>query len=822
MNRVTRILMTCLVTFTSPSVVASELSIQPAGYWTCQFSYKLDVENPDKLTARTTVRQPQGYAQVLEAEVKVVNGQAHWQLDYPVIDDGRYDVELGNWDGFWIMGAYEFRVELLEGGKVVQRAEGTFDPASLCQRDHYGPIITKYPQQFIECSPERPGYIDTNWMSFTIRTLPDRVAACTAVVDVVARDYERARAIDAPDASSCGEKQPERLAGPWTMQLNGNRQRQSFSTKGWPRGEYWIRIRLQKDDRLVGPYLIRKVWKETLPAEPSPVAGRRIGHSPQLLAGPFGFETVRNIRFASDPLQKRPGVMATMDRPWESELMSVRHITYDKQHRQYRLEYAIGHGDVARREEFEQLPSRTCVAVSQDSVNWKKPNLGLVEYRGSTDNNLLPPGQEYQSQEIPGALSFDVEKATFRFYDPERDGPINMDHVFLTAVKRSFIRNCPHPSAEPFRVGSWPMEKRGDEYLVLTHEAQLFLGVGMDLYHSSESIRCCVEDKSNGRLLYYFRPGAPAYAPHDASYDNMHMIRRVMGVMWTDNGIDWQRRLIAMGDEHDPLSTEIYVLTVFPEAEEALSGRPALALERHKFNKALDGDRVYLGSLYMYDAKSGTQWPEAIWSRDLIHWHRFNERRKMIENGPPESHDYGMVKIRSMYYKFGDEWWFPYSAINKIKQDYIGLGRTKTLEQLKIGYPNYAEMPGFTNWDEYWLRCKAMRYYPAAARCKAGRVCHAEPLTDHGQLTTTPVVLDGERLVINAQTEAGGSVRVELQDEDGQPLADFNGQACDAFQGDSISHGVQWNNAGLDKLRQQPVRIRFLLDRAKLYAYHVE
>ena len=30
-----------------------------------------------------------------------------------------------------------------------------------------------------------------------------------------------------------------------------------------------------------------------------------------------------------------------------------------------------------------------CYAVSRDGVEWKKPNLGLVEYNGSRDNNLV-------------------------------------------------------------------------------------------------------------------------------------------------------------------------------------------------------------------------------------------------------------------------------------------------------------------------------------------------------------------------------------------------------------------------------------------------
>ena len=153
--------------------------------------------------------------------------------------------EIGR--GYWDMGTYQFKVELMDDDQAVDTAEATFDPMSVCQRDYYGPIFSTYPQQFIECSPVRPAYIDTDEMRFTIRTLPERVAKCTVVADVTARNDEKV------------------LAGPWTIELSGDTHEQEFDSASWPRGEYWIRVRLHKDGKPVGPYLIRKVWKETLP-----------------------------------------------------------------------------------------------------------------------------------------------------------------------------------------------------------------------------------------------------------------------------------------------------------------------------------------------------------------------------------------------------------------------------------------------------------------------------------------------------------------------------------------------------------------------------
>ena len=40
---------------------------------------------------------------------------------------------------------------------------------------------------------------------------------------------------------------------------------------------------------------------------------------------------------------------------------------------------------------WEHTRGRLCYAESADGVHWERPNLGLVEYRGSGDNNILGP-----------------------------------------------------------------------------------------------------------------------------------------------------------------------------------------------------------------------------------------------------------------------------------------------------------------------------------------------------------------------------------------------------------------------------------------------
>jgi len=797
----------CICLLIASSCLAENLSVSPIDHWTIELSCPIDSADSASLTAKTTVTQPQGFVQVFSAPVEVTSGNATWQLAYPLLDEGRFDVKPGNWDGYWTMGEYEFRVELVDGEQVVHTARTGFDPMSVCPRDRYGPIFSKYPHQFIVCSPDRPAYIDEDQMSFTIGTLPERVRRVTATVDVTAAESD------------------QRLAGPWTLELTGQLQQQSFDMSGWPRGEYWIRVRVMREGILVGPYVIRKVWKETLPAIDSPSQMKRTDTRPQLVCGPAGWSDVDGVEFVAAPLKKiPPGPLVTMDRPWETELLYYRSIHYDQDAARFVLEYTLAHGDYDRTEARAALPTTLCRALSADGIHWAKPSLGFVEYHGDRANNLVPEQQAYEKprdSQLAPQLLHDFDKARFRRHDLARDGPPNLENVFVTAVKRAFVEKCSDPSGEPYKTGSWPMEKRGDDYLVLTGEPILYLGVGMDLYHSTEKIALHLEDETTGRLYYFFRPGAPAYPPHDTTYDNMHMTRRVLGVMWTDDGIHWQRRLVMVPDENDALGTQFYYLTSIASQQQIVSARPAMALENHWNKGAVSSGEPILGVLSVYDSRANRIWPELAYATDPLHWHRFAERKKWIVNGPMGSADFGLVKIETHRLEFGSDWWFPYKAINRPHQDFIGLAKMASLEELRKTHPNYVELPGFQDWNQYWKRCKSMRYTMGVGRCQAGRVSFAQPSSgQEGRLTTDPVVLENETLLINASIARGGEFRVAVLNESGDSIPGFTEENCLPFGGDQLAAPVRWRERALRELIGTPVRLRFKLRNARLYSYH--
>jgi len=95
------------------------------------------------------------------------------------------------------------------------------------------------------------------------------------------------------------------------------------------------------------------------------------------------------------------------------------------------------------------------------------------------------------------------------------------------------------------------------------------------------------------------------------------------------------------------------------------------------------------------------------------------------------------------------------------------------------------------------------------------------PVMRHASaLITRPVRFSGTHAFVNANVQ--GSLRVELLDRTGTTIPGFSADRCEAILGDSTKHAVRWNGAPpLDGLANTAVRFKFMLDRARLYAFWV-
>ncbi len=88
-----------------------------------------------------------------------------------------------------------------------------------------------------------------------------------------------------------------------------------------------------------------------------------------------------------------------------------------------------------------------------------------------------------------------------------------------------------------------------------------------------------------------------------------------------------------------------------------------------------------------------------------------------------------------------------------------------------------------------------------------------------GSFLTKPFTFDGSRLILNVATAAAGSVSVEIQDLEGQPIDGHRVADCDIIYGDDLERIATWKEtSNLAHLQSQPIRLRFTLKDADLFA----
>ena len=123
--------------------------------------------------------------------------------------------------------------------------------------------------------------------------------------------------------------------------------------------------------------------------------------------------------------------MISPEKPWEGNDVRFRNIIFDEVDQVFKLWYDArehsaqqGDGEIIVKGEFDD-EVRTCLAVSEDAINWERPNLGTVEFGGSKNNNILAPDQQ-----LP-LLAGQRDSNTYFFQDNHEQDPSKRYKVFV-------------------------------------------------------------------------------------------------------------------------------------------------------------------------------------------------------------------------------------------------------------------------------------------------------------------------------------------------------------------------------------------------------
>jgi len=266
-------------------------------------------------------------------------------------------------------------------------------------------------------------------------------------------------------------------------------------------------------------------------------------------------------------------------------------------------------------------------AESQDGINWVKPNLGIIEWKGSKENNLFLGNCQDPNEKPPYFEQGQCHNPSIikRPWEPD---PQKRYALFCFGHDYRHPRNAFSPD--------------GLHWTFTTETREKPLLEGGDVLH------VCYD-------YYKLR--------YVATWKAYHPRRgRAVGVAVSDDGMKWTKpceQVIFIADDLDPDAAQIYGMPVF----------------------CYQG--MYIGLPWIYNArfwKKGayikpnrenlekdspcTMDVQLAWSWDLINWTRNPDRQPLIPRGKKGQFDCGMIYTARAPVQVGDHLYFYYGGFD--------------------------------------------------------------------------------------------------------------------------------------------------------------
>ncbi|MBI3882149.1 MAG: hypothetical protein HY301_19075 [Verrucomicrobia bacterium] len=452
-------------------------------------------------------------------------------------------------------------------------------------------------------------------------------------------------------------------------------------------------------------------------------------------------------------------IALTHDAPWEGSGSGYHSIFKDGN--LYRMYYKAWQLDVsAKGVKTDAHPLFCCYAESDDGIRWRKPELGLHEFKGSKANNIVITSGKL------GALNVDAGAPAF-FKD---ENPAAAPDARYKAFVRSSNPNGLIPFKSPDGIHWSPMS-----------DAPVLTKLG-----AFDSQNLAFWDGERGEYRAYWRIFTAGVTTEKEWKPGGY---RAIRTATSKDFLKWNPH--ADLKYVDSPAEELYTNQVKPyhRAPHLLLGFPTRYLDRGWSDsmKALpepEHREWRAGANKRY----GTSITEGLFmaSRDGVNFKRWNEAflRPGIE--------------REGTWNYG--------------QQYLAWHLVETKSALE-GAPD--ELSLYAT-ESYWTgNSSALRRYTLRMD---GFVSVSAPMSG-GELVTKPLTFIGGKLTLNFATSAAGAVQVEIQDGSGKALPGFALDDCPPVFGDALERPVTWKGGGnVSSLAGKPVRLHFVLKDADLYA----
>ena len=486
-----------------------------------------------------------------------------------------------------------------------------------------------------------------------------------------------------------------------------------------------------------------------------------IGSRRQLFIDDRFIESRSGVTLTMNPPVQHAEPVLTPDKPWEELGIGAYNTVWREPDGTFRLWYdALLKGGLPH-----EGARRLAYAESDDGIHWRKPELGLVSFRGSTRNNLLVPHDERQS--LQGATVFRDDRAPaeerYKFWTKFR--PTDAEIAAGAAEGLWAMRSPDGIHWQPYPDQPNPREAICDTQNMLFWDERLGLYVGY--IRVKETQRLSEAAVAAGRGSYRsvgritspdFREWSPLTITFQADAQDLAI------------PVPWQR------DNPRP-NIDIYTSCAmpYPWAQDVY---------------------VMLPSIYYHWGENefpATMDVQLLTSRDGVRWNRAGGRKAFLRHGFDGSSTSGMLFANPWLIPVGDELWLYYSGMKRRHDPGKDPATERELSRL----------------------CHLSR-----ATLRRDGFISADADYGGGELLTPVVRFTGRTLVVNCDAGAGGWMKIEMLDREGHPLPGFGMDAADAVLGNGVSKTVTWQGSSdVSAAAGTPVRLRFLMRDVKLYAF---
>ena len=416
---------------------------------------------------------------------------------------------------------------------------------------------------------------------------------------------------------------------------------------------------------------------------------------------------------------------------------------------------------------------KTHFASSKDLVNWtisdKAPD-GIPNKRVSAPFAPLNPAA------VPKwGIKTPLDKATLRFYE-ESDGkvPLNEVRVHWFPPSRGDITK--------YGMKTWSFypiwEKNPGEWIVLTKEPLL-----IDKFsYAGEELEEVYDGNDNFAPQYLSEDGTTLFAckaakirrfkPYTVEYDNLPEINRIMRIFYTTDGLNWKIHHLTVPNLNDHWSYQHY------------------GAFYHRIDK-----NFFLGYIWVYHCSNQQIYPEVIFSRNGLNWHRLENPKPFIENGEPGNWLFGMNFLEATPVPYKGKYYFTLGSAHRRQHFYNTYHEdishiTPTMLKRSFSGRNLPEEWKFFKQIGGWEGlAKGMHESNACvglAEIREDGWIAVTAKKDNAELISRPFKAINNQLVLNGK----GNFKIALTDENGNNLNGYEAE----FSGDDTQKIIVWQN----------------------------